>query len=60
MSRTYQYGGFSEEAIEKAKQAMAEGLDFAEQQEPLARNKAGMPSTAGFIEQHFNLKGELK
>ena len=57
MSRLSQHGGFSEEAIEKAKAQLAESLEFAEQQEPLARNGAGYPSTAGFIEQHFNLKG---
>ena len=56
MSRLSQHGGFSEEAIEKAKAQMAESLEFAEQQEPLARNGAGYPSTAGFIEQHFNFE----
>ena len=61
MSRLPQHGGFSEEAIEKAKAQMAEGLEFAEQQESPARNGAGYPSTGGFLEQHFNLKGkELK
>ena len=60
MSRTPQHGGFSEEAIEKAKAQMAEGLEFAEQQEAPARNGAGFPSTGGFIAQHFNLKKELK
>ena len=42
MSRLSQHGGFSEEAIEKAKAAMLDASDFSEQQEPLARNKAGM------------------
>ena len=60
MSRLSQHGGFSEEAIEKAKAAMLDASDFSEQQEPLARNKAGMPNVGGFIEQHFNLKKDVK
>ena len=54
MSRTPQHGGFSEEAIEKAKAAMLDASDFSEQQEPLARNKDGMPSILGFAEEHFD------
>ena len=54
MSRLSQHGGFSEEAIEKAKAQMAEGLEFAEQQETPARNRDGMPSIHGFAEQMFD------
>ena len=56
MSRLSQHGGFSEDAIKKAKAQMAENLEFAEQQESPARNGAGYPSAGGFIEQHFHLK----
>jgi len=56
MSRLSQHGGFDEDALKKAKEAMAEGLDFAEQQEPLARNQSGYPSLGNFTEQHFDFK----
>ena len=58
MSRLSQHGGFSQEAIEKAKAEMLDASDFSEQQEPLARNKASMPNLGGFIDQHFDLKGK--
>ena len=45
MSRLSQHGGFSEEAIEKAKAQMVENLEFAEQQESPARNGAGYCAT---------------
>ena len=50
------HGGFSDELLAKVKEELNGNLEFSEQQEPLDRNKAGMPSTKGFIEQHFNLK----
>ena len=56
MARLSSHGGFDPAALEKAKQAMSESLEFAEQQEAPARNGAGYPSLGGFIEQHFNLK----
>jgi len=50
------HGGFSEELLAKVKEELNGNLEFSEQQEPLDRNKAGMPSISGFIETHFNLK----
>ena len=58
MAKLSQHGGFSDEAIAKAKAAMAEGLDFSETPEPAKRNTSGYPSAGGFIEQHFNLKSK--
>jgi len=56
MSRMPSHGGFSEELLAKVKEELNGNLEFSEQQEPLDRNKAGMPSISGFIETHFNLK----
>ena len=56
MTRLSQHGGFDEELLAKVKEELSGNLEFSEQQEPLARNRDGMPSTSGFIETHFNLK----
>lgn len=55
MPRLSQHGGFDPELLAKVKEELSGNLEFSEQQEPLDRNKAGMPSISGFIEQHFNL-----
>ena len=56
MSRLSSHGGFDPELLAKVKEELSGNLEFSEQQEPLDRNKAGMPSISGFIETHFNLK----
>ena len=56
MKRMPSHGGFDQELLAKVKEELSGNLEFSEQQEPLERNKAGMPSISGFIEQHFNLK----
>ena len=55
MARLSSHGGFDPELLAKVKEELSGNLEFSEQQEPLDRNKAGMPSTKGFIETHFNL-----
>ena len=54
MARLSTHGGFDEELLAKAKEEMRGELEFAEQEEPLARNGSGYPSVGGFIEQHFD------
>ena len=54
MTRLSTLGGFPSDAIERAKAELAETLEFAEPQEPLARNRDGRVSAGGYIETHFN------
>ena len=54
MSRLSQHGDFPEELLQQAKAELNGELDFAEQQEPLARNRDGMVSLGGYVEQHFD------
>ena len=56
MPRLSSQGGFDEELLVKVKEQLSGKLEFSEQREPLDRNKAGMPSTGGFIEQHFDFR----
>ena len=58
MERLSTLGGFPSDAIEKAKAELAETLEFAEGQEPLARNLDGRVSAGGYIETHFNFAEE--
>jgi len=66
MTRLSTLGGFPSDAIERAKAELAETLEFAEPQEPLARNLDGRVSAGGYIETHFNFaevkdeKSEMK
>lgn len=56
MSRLSSHGGFDPELLAKVKEELSGNLEFSEQQEPLDRNKAGMPSIIGFAEQHFDFR----
>ncbi len=56
MTRLSQHGDFPQKAIDEAKAALSADLDFAEAQEPLARNKAGYPSFGDFVEAHFDFR----
>jgi hydroxypyruvate isomerase len=54
MKKLSQHGDFPADMIEAAKAELCGELDFAEHQEPLARNLDGRVSAGGFIDTHFD------
>ncbi len=59
MTKLSQHGDFPEDLLNEAKAQLNGELEFAEQEEPLARNGEGYPSFGDFIEAHFDFRDRM-